>query len=164
MVVHCFHLVPTTKENVYVLLSIVVALKSLFCYATSIELILPPTSLLVPVNNEAAFICQANCAVQCSIQWFITNANYSGSTSNAIQRTRLRNHGLHVSFDPVYNNTYTQRLFINATTDNNNTRLYCFVSINVPNGNFIRSNEVTLTVIGNYYKINNYYRNDPYSG
>ena len=81
-----------------------------------------PESLLVPVNTNAMFRCQAYCVSVCDIDWII-----NGVTANPHQRTIFKNRGFTFFGLEQVNTTYTVRLAINASANVNDTELWCNV-------------------------------------
>ena len=104
-----------------------------------------PASLLVPVNTVVNFTCQAYCTSVCDIDWIIGNI-----TANPYQKNKLKKEGFTFSDGPdKVNNTYTDRLTVNASLSLNGTELCCNVILDGANTyNAKSSPAILLTATG----------------
>ena len=103
-----------------------------------------PKSLLIPVNTNAVFTCQAYCAKMCNIEWFIENNN----TANLHQKTWFQSRGFRFTQMEKINMTYTIRLTVNASAIINDTELWCNVFLNSVTSHVrVMSHPATLLVL-----------------
>ena len=103
-----------------------------------------PKSLLIPVNTNAVFTCQAYCAKRCDIDWFINNNN----TANSHQRIWFESIGFRFSRLEKINMTYTVRLTVNASISINDTELWCSVIVDsITTDDRVMSHPATLLVL-----------------
>ena len=106
------------------------------CTESEIQLIQIPSSVLVPVNKEALFTCEAHCSQLCDILWI-----------NATTHDVINKPGTVSSQQDHENYEYVSTLALNASVEVNNTQLYCFVILDGEDDIVNRSVNATLLVI-----------------
>ena len=112
-------------------------------FVTDAKILESPESLLVRVNTNAMFTCQAYCISLCDINWII-----NGVTANPYQQIQFEKQGFTFFGLKRVNTTYTVRLAISTSAYVNDTELWCNVIldgdvIHAP----IRSSHAKLLVI-----------------
>ena len=110
------------------------------------ELLEAPSSLLVPVNTQAVFVCKVHCVRDCSLQWFIGNS----STRNQHQFDHYEAQGFEFS-SYEDNGLHTLRLTINATLSNTNTSLRCHAVFNGRGATATTSDVAILQIVISMY-------------
>ena len=108
---------------------------------------LDPSSLLIPVNSEAVFMCEAHCTTSCTMHWLIGN-------TAVINEHQMRGHeNLSFVFKSHQNQTqdglivHSLQLTINTTVKVNNTRLCCVAALGGLNTLSTKSAPAVLQVI-----------------
>ena len=102
-----------------------------------------PQSLLVPVNMNAVFTCQAYCITSCFIHWII-----NGTTVNNIQRSKFKQQfGFSFSQNQESNMTYNVGLTIRASVNVSDTNLQCEVILNSGRHDEVKSSHAKLLVL-----------------
>ena len=99
-------------------------------------------SLLVPINTEAVFTCQANCASVCDIYWIIGNI-----TVNLHHKPQFESKGYVFSNGNPAKDTYTARVAINASLSVNGTEFQCYVILDGVNMFATWSSRAVLLII-----------------
>ena len=94
----------------------------IFFYCIDPIISVPPASLLVPIDTEAVFTCQAYCASVCDIYWIIGNI-----TVNPHHKPRFESKGYAFSNGNPVKDMYTARVAINASLSINGTEYQCYV-------------------------------------
>lgn len=111
------------------------------------EILVGPSSILVPVGNVAVFECTAYCDEICSINWYIGGT----STAHRFQRELFLEKGYIFSdtIEPPTSRSgiYTSRLGVNASVRVNNTHIYCAVEIDLEYTLRNTSNTAVLLVV-----------------
>ena len=103
-----------------------------------------PVSLLVPMDTQAVFTCQAYCTSLCDIYWIIGNI-----TVNPHHKPQFESKGYVFSSGNPVKDTYTARVTINASLSVNGTEYQCYVTLDGVNMFTTRSSrEVLLIVTG----------------
>jgi hypothetical protein len=110
------------------------------------EILEVPSSLLVPINTQAVFVCKVHCISDCTLQWFVGNS----STSNQHQKHYYETRGF--SFSSYRDDDlYTLRLAVNATLSNNDTVLRCHALLNSRGATSITSDAAILQIMLGMY-------------
>ena len=88
------------------------------------EIQVNPLSLLVPINTEAIFTCQAYCISLCDIYWIINDV-----TANTHHTPNFERQGFVFTYgSSVANKTYKASIAVTvASKDLNQTEFYCYV-------------------------------------
>lgn len=110
-----------------------------------------PLSLLVPVNINALFECEALCVQACDVIWYVGD----NSTANRHQRQQYESQGFTFSDNhsvlPNGTHTATSTLTINASVNVDNLRLHCLAILSGEHTLSALSKPVTLQVISGEY-------------
>ena len=104
-----------------------------------------PLSLLVPINTEAEFTCQAYCISQCDIYWIINNV-----TANTHHKPNFERRGFVFNHESSpANHSYTARIAVTALQSLNQTEFYCYVILDGDSfaSNTAKSSTAVLLVI-----------------
>ena len=101
-----------------------------------------PVSLLVPIDTEAVFTCQAYCASLCDIYWIIGNI-----TVNPHHKPQFESKGYVFNNRNPSNDMYTARVAINASLSVNGTGYQCYVILDGVNMFATRSSRAVLLII-----------------
>ena len=100
-----------------------------------------PASLLVPLNTEAVFTCQAYCVRVCDLYWIIGN-----TTANPHHLPQFEKLG-YIFKSNETDGIYTAQISINASLSVNGTHFQCYVILDGLNTFATLSNQVILLVI-----------------
>ena len=106
-----------------------------------------PTSLLVPLNTEAVFTCQAYCIGVCDIYWIIGN-----TTVNPHHRSQFEKQG-YIFINNEANGTYTAKVAIYASLGINGTQFQCYAILDGLNTFAAWSTQAILLIITGTYEI-----------
>lgn len=100
-----------------------------------------PTSLLVPLNTEAVFTCQAYCVGVCDLYWIIGNTSV-----NPHHRPRFEKQGYTFKSNET-NGTNTAQVVVNASLSVNGTHFQCYVILDGLNTFAAWSTQAILLII-----------------
>ena len=92
---------------------------------------------MIPIDRDAVFECTANCTEHCDIIWYIDDR----SAAPGHHRDALIAKGYAFSFSHPSDSVYASTVSVTASTNVNNTQLYCVAEID--------NESVTLSTISN---------------
>ena len=140
MILYTYNII-ITEHNYYYIINFI-AIMNIKLSVPDPEILEAPSSLLVPINTQAVFVCKVHCVRDCTLQWFVGNS----STRNQHQIDYYETRGFTFS-SYQDNNLYTLRLTINATLSNNNTVLRCHALLNSREATSITSDIAILQIV-----------------
>ena len=100
-----------------------------------------PASLLVPINTEVVFTCQAYCNGVCDLYWIIGN-----TTANSHHRSRFEKQG-YTFINNKTNGTNTAQVAVSASLSVNGTHFQCYAILDGLNAFATRSTRAILLII-----------------